>query len=64
VMVDLSGLDIGYDNRQRRAQQIPNYRKMPIADAIVEPGSLGASEFPLRCHTAARCRLCALVRVG
>jgi 3-hydroxyacyl-CoA dehydrogenase len=38
---DLSGLDIGYDSRQRRAQQIPNYRKMPIADAIVEAGRLG-----------------------
>src|ERR1700751_4675385 len=38
---DLSGLDIGYDSRQRRAQQIPNYRKMPIADAIVEMGRLG-----------------------
>src|SRR5216684_4399323 len=25
---DLSGLDIGYDSRQRRAAQIPNYRKM------------------------------------
>jgi 3-hydroxyacyl-CoA dehydrogenase len=38
---DLSGLDIGYDSRQRRAQQIPNYRKMPIADMIVEAGRLG-----------------------
>jgi 3-hydroxyacyl-CoA dehydrogenase len=38
---DLSGLDIGYDSRQRRAAQIPNYRKMPIADAIVELGRLG-----------------------
>ncbi|HMD65912.1 MAG TPA: 3-hydroxyacyl-CoA dehydrogenase NAD-binding domain-containing protein, partial [Stellaceae bacterium] len=38
---DLSGLDIGYDSRQRRAAQIPNYRKMPIADAIVEAGRLG-----------------------
>jgi 3-hydroxyacyl-CoA dehydrogenase len=26
---------------QRRAAQIPNYRKMPIADAIVEAGRLG-----------------------
>ena len=31
---DLSGLDIGYDSRQRRAAQNPNYRKLPIADAI------------------------------
>jgi 3-hydroxyacyl-CoA dehydrogenase len=38
---DLSGLDIGYDSRQRRAQQIPNYRKMPIADMVVEMGRLG-----------------------
>jgi 3-hydroxyacyl-CoA dehydrogenase len=38
---DLSGLDIGYDSRQRRAAQIPNYRKMLIADAIVEAGRLG-----------------------
>jgi 3-hydroxyacyl-CoA dehydrogenase len=38
---DLSGLDIGYDSRQRRAAQNPNYRKMPIADAIVEMGRLG-----------------------
>jgi len=38
---DLSGLDIGYDSRQRRAQQDPNFRKMPIADALVEMGRLG-----------------------
>jgi 3-hydroxyacyl-CoA dehydrogenase len=38
---DLSGLDIGYDIRQRRAAQDPNYRKMPIADHIVEIGRLG-----------------------
>src|SRR6516165_1256257 len=38
---DLSGLDIGYDSRQRRAAQNPNYRKMPIADMIVEAGRLG-----------------------
>jgi 3-hydroxyacyl-CoA dehydrogenase len=38
---DLSGLDIGYDSRQRRAAENPNYRKMPIADAIVELGRLG-----------------------
>jgi 3-hydroxyacyl-CoA dehydrogenase len=38
---DLSGLDIGYDSRQRRAAQDPNFRKMPIADALVEMGRLG-----------------------
>jgi 3-hydroxyacyl-CoA dehydrogenase len=38
---DLSGLDIGYDSRRRRAAQNPNYRKLPIADAIVEAGRLG-----------------------
>jgi 3-hydroxyacyl-CoA dehydrogenase len=38
---DLSGLDIGYDSRQRRAAENPNYRKMPVADAIVEMGRLG-----------------------
>jgi 3-hydroxyacyl-CoA dehydrogenase len=38
---DLSGLDIGYDSRQRRAQQDPNFRKLPIADALVEMGRLG-----------------------
>jgi len=38
---DLSGLDIGYDSRQRRAAQVRNYRKMPIADMIVEAGRLG-----------------------
>jgi 3-hydroxyacyl-CoA dehydrogenase len=43
---DLSGLDIGYDSRQRRAAQIPNYRKMPIADAIVEAGRLGQKTGP------------------
>src|SRR5215510_14504539 len=38
---DLSGLDIGYDSRQRRAAENPNYRKMPIADIVVEMGRLG-----------------------
>jgi 3-hydroxyacyl-CoA dehydrogenase len=38
---DLSGLDIGYDSRQRRAAENPNYRKMPIADMVVEMGRLG-----------------------
>src|SRR6266851_4263948 len=38
---DLSGLDIGYDSRKRRAAENPNYRKMPIADLLVESGRLG-----------------------
>jgi 3-hydroxyacyl-CoA dehydrogenase len=38
---DLSGLDIGYDSRKRRAEQDPNFRKMPIADHLVESGRLG-----------------------
>jgi len=38
---DLSGLDIGYDTRKRRAATYPNYRKQPIADRIVEAGRLG-----------------------
>jgi len=43
AVADLSGLDIGYDTRKRRAEQNPNYRKMPIADRIVEAGRLTAS---------------------
>jgi 3-hydroxyacyl-CoA dehydrogenase len=38
---DLSGLDIGYDTRKRRAEQYPNYRKQLIPDRIVEAGRLG-----------------------
>jgi 3-hydroxyacyl-CoA dehydrogenase len=38
---DLSGLDIGYDTRKRRAAQYPNNRKLLIADRIVEAGRLG-----------------------
>ncbi|HVH74121.1 MAG TPA: 3-hydroxyacyl-CoA dehydrogenase NAD-binding domain-containing protein [Stellaceae bacterium] len=38
---DLSGLDIGYDVRRRRAAQNPNFRKLPIADHLVEIGRLG-----------------------
>jgi 3-hydroxyacyl-CoA dehydrogenase len=41
VVSDISGLDIGYDTRKRRAEQIPNYRKSPISDRIVEAGRLG-----------------------
>ena len=60
---DLSGLDIGYDTRKRRAAQNPNYRKSPIADRIVEAGRLGqktgAGWYPLRAgrpHPAPRPR--------
>ncbi len=38
---DLAGLDIGYAGRKRRAEANPNYRKLPIADRIVEMGRLG-----------------------
>ena len=41
VVSDISGLDIGYDTRKRRAEMYPNYRKSPIADRIVEAGRLG-----------------------
>jgi 3-hydroxyacyl-CoA dehydrogenase len=41
AVADLSGLDIGYDTRKRRAEMYPNYRKQPIADRIVEAGRLG-----------------------
>ncbi len=38
---DLAGLDIGYAGRRRRAAENPNYRKLPIADRIVEMGRHG-----------------------
>lgn len=38
---DLAGLDIGYAGRRRRAAESPDYRKLPIADRIVELGRLG-----------------------
>ena len=38
---DLSGLDIGYAGRRRRAAENPNYRKLPISDRIVEMGRHG-----------------------
>ena len=41
VVSDISGLDIGYDTRRRRAEMYPDYRKNPIADRIVEAGRLG-----------------------
>jgi 3-hydroxyacyl-CoA dehydrogenase len=41
VVSDISGLDIGYDVRKRRAEQNPHYRKQLIPDRIVEAGRLG-----------------------
>jgi 3-hydroxyacyl-CoA dehydrogenase len=41
VVSDISGLDIGYDVRQRRKAENPSYRGAPIADRIVEAGRLG-----------------------
>ncbi len=38
---DMSGLDISYDTRKRRAAEIPNYRGLPITDRLVEMGRLG-----------------------
>ena len=38
---DLAGLDIGYAGRKRRAEANPNYRKLPIADKLVEMGRFG-----------------------
>ena len=38
---DLAGLDIGYAWRRRRAERDPHYRKLPIADRLVEMGRLG-----------------------
>lgn len=38
---DMSGLDVSYDTRKRRAAADPNYRGLPITDAIVEAGRLG-----------------------
>ncbi len=38
---DMSGLDVSYDTRKRRAAASPNYRGLPITDAIVEAGRLG-----------------------
>jgi 3-hydroxyacyl-CoA dehydrogenase len=38
---DLAGLDIGYAGRQRRALADPDYRKLPIADRLVEMGRHG-----------------------
>jgi len=38
---DMSGLDISYDTRKRRAAESPNYRGLPITDRLVEMGWLG-----------------------
>ena len=38
---DMSGLDVSYDTRKRRAAADPNYRGLPVTDAIVEAGRLG-----------------------
>jgi 3-hydroxyacyl-CoA dehydrogenase len=38
---DMSGLDISYDTRKRRANENPNYRGLPITDRLVEMGRLG-----------------------
>jgi 3-hydroxyacyl-CoA dehydrogenase len=38
---DLAGLDVGAAGRRRRAAADPNYRKLPIADRLVEMGRFG-----------------------
>jgi 3-hydroxyacyl-CoA dehydrogenase len=38
---DLAGLDVGAAGRQRRAAENPDYRKLPIADRLVEMGRFG-----------------------
>jgi 3-hydroxyacyl-CoA dehydrogenase len=38
---DMSGLDISYHTRQRRAAADPNYRGLPVTDRLVELGRLG-----------------------
>jgi 3-hydroxyacyl-CoA dehydrogenase len=38
---DMSGLDISYDTRKRRAAADPTYRSLPITDRLVELGRLG-----------------------
>ncbi|PPQ26090.1 3-hydroxyacyl-CoA dehydrogenase NAD-binding domain-containing protein [Rhodopila globiformis] len=38
---DLAGLDVGAEGRKRRALANPNYRKLPIADKLVEMGRYG-----------------------
>ena len=38
---DMSGLDVSYDTRKRRAAADPNYRGLPITDRLVELGRKG-----------------------
>jgi 3-hydroxyacyl-CoA dehydrogenase len=38
---DMSGLDISYDTRKRRAAADPNYRKLYVPDRLVEMGRKG-----------------------
>jgi 3-hydroxyacyl-CoA dehydrogenase len=38
---DLSGLDVSYDTRKRRAAADPEYRKLPVPDRMVELGRKG-----------------------
>jgi 3-hydroxyacyl-CoA dehydrogenase len=38
---DMSGLDVSYDTRKRRAAADPDYRGLPVTDAVVEAGRLG-----------------------
>src|SRR5262249_1542995 len=38
---DMSGLDVSYQTRKRRAAADPNYRTLPITDRLVELGRLG-----------------------
>jgi 3-hydroxyacyl-CoA dehydrogenase len=38
---DISGLDISYDTRQRRAAADPTYRKLQVPDRLVEMGRKG-----------------------
>ncbi|MFT5447742.1 MAG: 3-hydroxyacyl-CoA dehydrogenase [Gammaproteobacteria bacterium] len=38
---DMSGLDVSYNTRKRRAAAEPGYRGLPITDALVEAGRLG-----------------------
>ena len=38
---DLAGLDVSYAGRKRRAAADPNYRKLPVADRLVEMGRKG-----------------------
>ncbi len=38
---DMSGLDISYDTRKRRAAADPNFRKLPSPDRLVEAGRKG-----------------------